>query len=188
MACGPPPTLGFMILSVSLWTRLSAPGEARASLNLPTILLKCALAFAYLAAVAGRCFSWHRSSRCLYNFLSPSDCSYFNVMGWLLWADWTEHSWPPISSVVPLTEPGEEDAILKQWWLQTKGEIRPLPPNLVVWWFLYKIVFSFLLIGRETYQVALNVLCSSRSWRPAQRTATIYASQGWKKMKYGKCV
>ena len=178
MACGPPPTLGFMILSVSLWTRLSAPGEARASLNLPIILLKCALAFAYLAAVAGRCFSWHRSSRCLYNFLSPSDFSYFNVMGWLLWAVWAEHSWPPISSVVSLTEPGE-DAILKQWWLQTKGEIRPLPPNLVVWWFLYKMVFSFLLLGRETYQVALNVLCSSRSWRPAQRTATIYASQGW---------
>ena len=85
-------------------------------------------------------------------------------------------NWTLPSSVVSLTEPGEEDAILKQWWLQTKGE---LPPNLVVWWFLYKIVFSFLLIGRETYQVALNVLCSSRSWRPAQRTATIYASQGW---------
>ena len=27
IACGPPPTLGFMILSVSLWTRLSAPEE-----------------------------------------------------------------------------------------------------------------------------------------------------------------
>ena len=44
-------------LCESLDQIVSTWGEARASLNLPTILLKCALAFAYLAAVAGRCFS-----------------------------------------------------------------------------------------------------------------------------------